>query len=53
MNLRLAEQSWTGHYVLDFRKLLAESTDPSVPGPDDDPNQPVFSMLMGNSSHVQ
>ncbi|KAJ7730686.1 hypothetical protein DFH07DRAFT_992901 [Mycena maculata] len=44
---RLAEQSWMGRYVLDFGKLLAESTDPSVPGPDpdavdsdDDPNQP-------------
>ncbi|KAJ7749068.1 putative diphthamide synthesis protein-domain-containing protein [Mycena maculata] len=55
-----AEQSWTGRYVLDFGKLLAESADPSVPGPDpdaadsdDDPDQPVFSALTGKYRHAR
>ncbi|KAJ7086396.1 putative diphthamide synthesis protein-domain-containing protein [Mycena belliarum] len=44
-----AEQSWTGRYVLDFERLLAESrADDS-----DDPDQPVFSLITGKYRHAK
>ncbi|KAJ7854318.1 putative diphthamide synthesis protein-domain-containing protein [Mycena olivaceomarginata] len=52
-----ADRSWTGRYVLDFEKLLAESKsdgeDAPPPPPDsdsdadNDPDQPVFSLITG------
>ncbi|KAJ6510615.1 putative diphthamide synthesis protein-domain-containing protein [Mycena sanguinolenta] len=53
-----AEQSWTGRYVLDFEKLLAESAAEDAtaddPPPDsDDPDQPVFSLITGTYRHAK
>ncbi|KAJ7915659.1 putative diphthamide synthesis protein-domain-containing protein [Mycena leptocephala] len=52
-----AEQSWTGRYVLDFEKLLAESraedTSEDPPPDSDDPDQPVFSLITGTYRHAK
>ncbi|KAF8198380.1 diphthamide biosynthesis protein [Mycena galopus ATCC 62051] len=53
-----AEQSWTGRYVLDFEKLLAESSTagdapPETPPDSDDPDQPVFSLITGTYRHAK
>ncbi|KAJ7471988.1 putative diphthamide synthesis protein-domain-containing protein [Mycena latifolia] len=52
-----AEQSWTGRYVLDFEKLLAESgaedAPPESPRDSDDPDQPVFSLTTGRYRHAK
>ncbi|KAK7039454.1 2-(3-amino-3-carboxypropyl)histidine synthase subunit 2 [Favolaschia claudopus] len=50
-----AEQSWTGRYVLDFEKLLAEADDAPAtpPDSDDDPDQPVFSLITGKYRHAK
>ncbi|KAF7328851.1 2-(3-amino-3-carboxypropyl)histidine synthase subunit 2 [Mycena venus] len=50
-----AEQSWTGRYVLDFDKLLAESAGDDAPPPDsdDDADQPVFSLITGTYRHAK
>ncbi|KAJ7235093.1 putative diphthamide synthesis protein-domain-containing protein [Mycena haematopus] len=53
-----AEQSWTGRYVLDFEKLLAESgaddaTTPDSPPDSDDPDQPIFSLITGTYRHAK
>jgi len=52
-----AEQSWTGRYVLDFEKLLAESAadekTPELPPDSDDPDQPVFSLITGTYRHAK
>ncbi|KAF7290668.1 2-(3-amino-3-carboxypropyl)histidine synthase subunit 2 [Mycena indigotica] len=49
-----SEQSWTGKYVLDFGKLLAESSS-SAESPADpaDPDQPVFSVVTGKYRHMK
>lgn len=52
-----AEQSWTGRYVLDFEKLLADyvQLDGVVSGAEEDesedPDQPVFSLITGSYRH--
>ncbi|KAF7361445.1 2-(3-amino-3-carboxypropyl)histidine synthase subunit 2 [Mycena sanguinolenta] len=52
-----AEQSWTGRYVLDFEKLLADSALEEAttldPPDSDDPDQPVFSLITGTYRHVK
>ncbi|KAJ7605240.1 putative diphthamide synthesis protein-domain-containing protein [Mycena polygramma] len=53
-----AEQSWTGRYVLDFERLLAESAvadpdEPSEPPDSDDPDEPVFSLITGTYRHAK
>ncbi|KAJ7688973.1 putative diphthamide synthesis protein-domain-containing protein [Mycena rosella] len=54
-----AEQSWTGRYVLDFEKLLAESAAanpdaaPESQQDSDDPDQPVFSLITGKYRHAK
>ncbi|KAH9475326.1 2-(3-amino-3-carboxypropyl)histidine synthase subunit 2 [Psilocybe cubensis] len=61
-----AEQSWTGRYVLDFEKLLADAkaTAPGEgaddgtskhedEGTDSDPDQPVFSLVTGTYRHAK
>ncbi|KAJ7231264.1 putative diphthamide synthesis protein-domain-containing protein [Mycena haematopus] len=64
-----AEQSWTGRYVLDFGRLLADSgaegefipfiplqsdaTTPDPPPDSDDPDQPVFSLITGTYRHAK
>ncbi|KAJ3764206.1 putative diphthamide synthesis protein-domain-containing protein [Lentinula raphanica] len=55
-----AEQSWTGKYILDFQKLLAEyggdrnavSADDDV-GDDRDEESPVFSLVTGKYRHAK
>ncbi|KAF4622593.1 hypothetical protein D9613_009231 [Agrocybe pediades] len=61
-----AEQSWTGQYVLDFEKLLAngnaiaaEDADKETEHKDeeqsdeDDPDQPTFSLVTGTYRHAK
>ncbi|PPQ91528.1 hypothetical protein CVT25_008796 [Psilocybe cyanescens] len=60
------EQSWTGRYVLDFEKLLAEAKNTASEeatddqkvkeedeGTDSDPDQPVFSLMTGTYRHAK
>ncbi|KAJ6632488.1 putative diphthamide synthesis protein-domain-containing protein [Mycena sp. CBHHK59/15] len=60
-----AVPTWTGRYVLDFERLLAEGTD-AEPAPDADadadadadsddadPDQPVFSLVTGKYRHAK
>ncbi|KAF5376495.1 hypothetical protein D9615_008664 [Tricholomella constricta] len=64
-----AAPSWTGRYILDFERLLAESAGPDaldgqpdsasadVDSPsqdgDNDPDQPVFSLITGTYRHAK
>ncbi|KII84822.1 hypothetical protein PLICRDRAFT_57334 [Plicaturopsis crispa FD-325 SS-3] len=52
-----AEQSWTGRYVLDFERLLnaepSEETPESREADEEDPDQPVFSMVTGKYRHAK
>ncbi|KAL0948334.1 hypothetical protein HGRIS_010921 [Hohenbuehelia grisea] len=52
-----AEQVWTGRYVLDFDQLLAETKEPAEAAvetnSDDDPDQPVFSLVTGTYRHAK
>jgi len=49
-----AEQSWTGRYVLDFERLLAEnSLSDTPPLSAEDPDQPVFSLVTGTYRHAK
>ncbi|TFK35796.1 putative diphthamide synthesis protein-domain-containing protein [Crucibulum laeve] len=59
-----AEQSWTGRYVLDFKKLLKENAkdDDADEEPkeneeeeeeEEDPDQPVFSLITGTYRHAK
>lgn len=55
-----ADRSWTGKYILDFGKLLAEadanplndaSNRKDEDLSDNDPDQPVFSLVTGTYRH--
>lgn len=56
-----AEQSWTGKYVLDFGRLLADAkSSEDAPGDsheengdENDPDQPVFSFTTGRFRHAK
>lgn len=52
-----AEQSWTGRYVLDFEKLLAEQDRFEVPDGGSEQtvgdDQPVFSLITGKYRHAK
>ncbi|KAJ7152953.1 putative diphthamide synthesis protein-domain-containing protein [Mycena filopes] len=62
-----AEQSWTGRYVLDFERLLAESAAAAADAPasdsaapqgeaddeDEDEDQPIFSLITGTYRHAK
>ncbi|KAF7305490.1 2-(3-amino-3-carboxypropyl)histidine synthase subunit 2 [Mycena chlorophos] len=51
-----AEQSWTGRYVLDFGKLLAESAsveEQLEPVDGEDPDRPSFSLVTGKYRHAK
>ncbi|KDR72825.1 hypothetical protein GALMADRAFT_73379 [Galerina marginata CBS 339.88] len=57
-----AEQTWTGQYVLDFEKLLADATaagsgdevkDAGTAAEESDPDQPVFSLVTGTYRHAK
>ncbi|KAJ7230710.1 putative diphthamide synthesis protein-domain-containing protein [Mycena pura] len=51
-----AEQSWTGRYVLDFGRLLDESSvkaHPDFPPASDDTDRPVFSLVTGKYRHAK
>ncbi|KAF5319467.1 hypothetical protein D9619_008779 [Psilocybe cf. subviscida] len=54
-----AEQSWTGKYVLDFGRLLADANTSNEDAEDvensdnSDPDQPVFSLTTGKYRHAK
>lgn len=56
-----AEQSWTGRYVLDFGRLLADASEErATPGKDEregddesDPDRPMFSLITGTYRHAK
>lgn len=54
-----AEQSWTGKYVLDFGRLLADANTSNEDAEDvensdnSDPDQPVFSLTTGKYHHAK
>ncbi|KAK7022945.1 Diphthamide biosynthesis protein 2 [Paramarasmius palmivorus] len=48
------EPTWTGRYVLDFEKLLAESSaQPPTQNRGEDDDQPVFSLVTGKYRHAK
>ncbi|KAF8547442.1 diphthamide biosynthesis protein [Imleria badia] len=50
-----AEGTWSGRYVLDFRRLLAEHDSPhDIANEEDrDPDQPTFSLVTGKYRHAR
>ncbi|SJL06508.1 related to Diphthamide biosynthesis protein 2 [Armillaria ostoyae] len=49
-----AEQNWTGRYILDFEKLLAEQDRLEVQnGQTEDRDQPMFSLITGRYRHAK
>ncbi|KAF9221158.1 diphthamide biosynthesis protein [Gyrodon lividus] len=50
-----AEGAWSGRYVLDFERLLAEysGNDDGNNGEDRDPDQPTFSLISGKYRHAR
>ncbi|KAK0234573.1 putative diphthamide synthesis protein-domain-containing protein [Armillaria nabsnona] len=49
-----AEQNWTGRYILDFEKLLAEQDRFEVQnGQTEDRDQPMFSLITGRYRHAK
>ncbi|KAF9005199.1 putative diphthamide synthesis protein-domain-containing protein [Cyathus striatus] len=48
------EQSWTGRYVLDFGKVIAESREEDgEEKEEEDPDQPIFSLITGTYRHAK
>ncbi|KAK0486587.1 putative diphthamide synthesis protein-domain-containing protein [Armillaria novae-zelandiae] len=49
-----AEQNWTGRYILDFEKILAEQDRFEVQnGETEDGDQPMFSLITGRYRHAK